>query len=627
MAWQETKKSRVRRAPRRLSIGKSPRHKKSKKLNSSPKENVKGKGRNGKKRNGAVQVQLSKERLLYKKTRSRISSLISRIRFLNLKLDAWQADYNGGQGNSTSMTRVENKASKLKPMYILKETEAKIDDCKRQIRNLLVAVRQSGKHQQRLKRRKPDSSSTTKESSPSETSSKKAYSPRRPTSKTPRGRLSSGDRVRSRSESWSPRRRKASSSNSCLRLALDDGSESDFSIHADDIFCCICNDQTLESEEDNDIMLCDYGRCMRAFHQKCLDPPLKTEDIPPGDEPWLCPECECVDKCLDMVNDEFDVTYDYVSELFPEVKDLNHSKETAKKVICPVCNDKDGDDEKLILCDGVGCGRAFHMYCLDPPLSKIPRGLWICPVCLGDEPESMKTKKVKREKKLAKKKRRKDGETDSSTSESDQEKGFVRSSDSDDSNFDIEECRRMRVVEEAELGVDDSVTDSNASDDDDEDEESEEDGTEEEERVKERERKKKEKRAKAAAARRKKKAKEKLKKKKKEDRKKRREMGEADVSETTESSSSSEEPSSHDSVSEDSTQSESDNDTLLKRRAKRRTTQRRKTARALDDVDYRAMYLEEFGELPEDADEGAANSEDEKPDDDFCWTPGRKGRR
>lgn len=40
------------------------------------------------------------------------------------------------------------------------------------------------------------------------------------------------------------------------------------------IFCAVCNSR--EAFPDNDIILCD-GTCNRAFHQKCLDPPLETE--------------------------------------------------------------------------------------------------------------------------------------------------------------------------------------------------------------------------------------------------------------------------------------------------------------------------------------------------------------
>ncbi|KAG7526907.1 autoimmune regulator [Solea senegalensis] len=42
---------------------------------------------------------------------------------------------------------------------------------------------------------------------------------------------------------------------------------------------------------------------------------------------------------------------------------------------CTVC--KDGGE--LICCDG--CPRAFHLTCLDPPLTSIPCGTWQCEVC------------------------------------------------------------------------------------------------------------------------------------------------------------------------------------------------------------------------------------------------------
>ncbi|KAL6523665.1 hypothetical protein OROGR_017268 [Orobanche gracilis] len=46
------------------------------------------------------------------------------------------------------------------------------------------------------------------------------------------------------------------------------------------IFCANC--KLREAFPDNDIILCD-GSCNRAFHQRCLDPPLDTENIPPED--------------------------------------------------------------------------------------------------------------------------------------------------------------------------------------------------------------------------------------------------------------------------------------------------------------------------------------------------------
>lgn len=47
--------------------------------------------------------------------------------------------------------------------------------------------------------------------------------------------------------------------------------------------------------------------------------------------------------------------------------------------ICEICNVGENEDE-ILLCDG--CDRGYHMYCLDPPLSSIPRTEWYCVKCL-----------------------------------------------------------------------------------------------------------------------------------------------------------------------------------------------------------------------------------------------------
>ncbi|CAH2077525.1 unnamed protein product [Thlaspi arvense] len=73
----------------------------------------------------------------------------------------------------------------------------------------------------------------------------------------------------------------------------------DGSIHHDHIFCAECNSR--EAFLDNDIILCD-GTCNRAFHQKCLDPPLETESIPPGDQGWFCKFCDCKMEIIDTMN-------------------------------------------------------------------------------------------------------------------------------------------------------------------------------------------------------------------------------------------------------------------------------------------------------------------------------------
>jgi len=49
---------------------------------------------------------------------------------------------------------------------------------------------------------------------------------------------------------------------------------------------------------------------------------------------------------------------------------------------CGICG-KLGDDDKAILCES--CDGAFHIYCLNPPLTAIPDGDWFCGSCIENE--------------------------------------------------------------------------------------------------------------------------------------------------------------------------------------------------------------------------------------------------
>jgi len=46
---------------------------------------------------------------------------------------------------------------------------------------------------------------------------------------------------------------------------------------------------------------------------------------------------------------------------------------------CEICH-HDHDHHKMLLCDD--CDRAYHMKCLSPPVSSIPKGDWICDACI-----------------------------------------------------------------------------------------------------------------------------------------------------------------------------------------------------------------------------------------------------
>uniref|UniRef100_W5UFH4 Histone acetyltransferase n=1 Tax=Ictalurus punctatus TaxID=7998 RepID=W5UFH4_ICTPU len=46
---------------------------------------------------------------------------------------------------------------------------------------------------------------------------------------------------------------------------------------------------------------------------------------------------------------------------------------------CSSCQDQGKNAENLLLCDS--CDRGFHMECCDPPLTRMPKGMWICQIC------------------------------------------------------------------------------------------------------------------------------------------------------------------------------------------------------------------------------------------------------
>ncbi|XP_033098027.1 bromodomain adjacent to zinc finger domain protein 2B-like isoform X3 [Anneissia japonica] len=112
------------------------------------------------------------------------------------------------------------------------------------------------------------------------------------------------------------------------------------------VFCQLCRNG------DNEALLLICDGCDKGFHTYCVVPEMET--IPEGN--WYCMECI--------------------------------SKATGKPGVCSDCQ-KTG---KLIKCDK--CPRSYHADCLDPPLTKFPRGKWLCPPCIKakDKAKSQKRK-------------------------------------------------------------------------------------------------------------------------------------------------------------------------------------------------------------------------------------------
>ncbi|AQK87896.1 Putative homeodomain-like transcription factor superfamily protein [Zea mays] len=119
--------------------------------------------------------------------------------------------------------------------------------------------------------------------------------------------------------------------------------DSEGEISCEDIFCATCGSKN--ATLGNDIILCD-GACDRGFHQNCLNPPLRTEDIPMGDEGWLCPACDCKLDCIDLIN-ELQGSDISIEDPWEKVDDLGlPSEDSEDDDYDPAGPDSDKDVEK-----------------------------------------------------------------------------------------------------------------------------------------------------------------------------------------------------------------------------------------------------------------------------------------
>ena len=193
-----------------------------------------------------------------------------------------------------------------------------------------------------------------------------------------------------------PRQKPRESAGPRAHRPVDEGSHYSW----DDVECQMCGGST---EDESATLLCDA--CDGAYHMYCLKPPLKT--VPEGD--WICPPCKeqrrqdltachtnrhksCgIDKNHSSPHKPRGVRVRQAATPTPATagkgdqldpppleEDWQMTEDPLDAVVCHVCADG-GDEDQMLLCDE--CPRGFHLYCLDPPLSAIPDGRWVCAVC------------------------------------------------------------------------------------------------------------------------------------------------------------------------------------------------------------------------------------------------------
>ena len=66
--------------------------------------------------------------------------------------------------------------------------------------------------------------------------------------------------------------------------------------------------------------------------------------------------------------------------VYCQAKVISAKVEVAPSASCSVCGGNE-DEDCIILCDTEGCKTETHMYCLIPPLFKVPDDNWYCENC------------------------------------------------------------------------------------------------------------------------------------------------------------------------------------------------------------------------------------------------------
>ncbi|CAM9238180.1 unnamed protein product [Ectocarpus sp. 12 AP-2014] len=114
-------------------------------------------------------------------------------------------------------------------------------------------------------------------------------------------------------------------------------------IEVDEIMCTKCGQG--DSDDHDDILLCDYAGCFRAYHQNCLSPPIKPDVFPEEEEDWFCWQCECLTDCFEMLENEFQgEKFTSWKDVFPVVETGAEGGAAGQQDV--LLTDSDDDDDE-----------------------------------------------------------------------------------------------------------------------------------------------------------------------------------------------------------------------------------------------------------------------------------------
>ncbi|XP_031234279.1 lysine-specific demethylase 5D isoform X1 [Mastomys coucha] len=113
----------------------------------------------------------------------------------------------------------------------------------------------------------------------------------------------------------------------------------------------------------------------------------KKDSIQPDKEEVTCPatvvvkgEASGFGKATSAFSDKnLNHSFESCTKMAMQLRNNHSSAQFMDSYICRICSRGDEDD-RFLLCDG--CNDNYHIFCLLPPLSEVPKGVWRCPKCI-----------------------------------------------------------------------------------------------------------------------------------------------------------------------------------------------------------------------------------------------------